>query len=133
MNPTHLDLPARAALEPFDGDPPCAADTRARALARLDGDEDFYARLAPLFRQSALEQARALGGASARGDAAQLRHWAHTLKGSLDAVGAIASAARAQRIEGLAREARLEEIGPLVAQLVAETAVIADQLSPAGA
>lgn len=133
MNPTHLDLPDCAEPEPFDGDPPDAADTRARALARLDGDEDFYARLAPLFRQSALEQARALEVAASCGDAAQLRHWAHTLKGSLDAVGASASAARAQRIEGLAREAGLEGIGPLVAQLVAETAVIADQLSPAGA
>jgi HPt (histidine-containing phosphotransfer) domain-containing protein len=123
---------ARDTLAPFDGRPPPAERTRAEALARFELDEGFYARLVPLFRQAALDQSRALTAAAARGDGAQLQHWAHTLKGSLLTVGANLPAAHAERIEQLARERRLDGVAALVAQVVAEAAVVVEQLDPDG-
>ena len=117
-------------LEPFDGRAPSAADTRADAMARFEGDEVFYDRIVPLFRQAASEQAAALRRASDDADATALQHWAHTLKGSLLTVGAGAAAAHAEEIERAAMAHRLEGIAPRVRRLVAETALIVAHLTP---
>jgi HPt (histidine-containing phosphotransfer) domain-containing protein len=115
---------------PFDGMPPSPVDTRARAMARFEQDEDFFDRIVPLFRQAALEQSRALEQAAREGDAAQIQHWAHTLKGSLLTVGATEPAAHAETIEQRAGKRRLDDLGEAIGQLVAETAVIVEHLMP---
>jgi HPt (histidine-containing phosphotransfer) domain-containing protein len=113
---------------PFDGHPPHPEDTRALAMARFDGDLDFFARIIPLFRQAAIDQASSLADATDRGDAAQVQHWAHTLKGSLLTVGANATAARAEAVETVARAGQIEGLRDAVRQVVAETLIIARQL-----
>lgn len=113
---------------PFDGHPPHAEDTRALAMARFDGDTDFFARIIPLFRQAAVDQAGSLADAAERRDAALIQHWAHTLKGSLLTVGANATAARAEALETAARNGRTEGLRDAVRQVVAETLIIARQL-----
>ena len=114
--------------QPFDGQPPTAAQTRARALARFDDDAAFLAQIVPLFRQAAMDQARALAAAMDSGNSSKLQHWAHTLKGSLLTMGAAQSAARAETIERAAAEGRLAELPSQVRQVVAETVVIVAQL-----
>jgi HPt (histidine-containing phosphotransfer) domain-containing protein len=127
-----LSVPITASLQdapqPFDGDPPTAAQTRARALARFDDDAGFLEQIVPLFRQAAIDQARSLGGAMDSGDAPKVQHWAHTLKGSLLTVGATQTAVRAERIERAAAEGRLAGLDAQVRQVVAETVVIVAQL-----
>lgn len=124
---TGTDTPAGAPI-PFDGHPPHAEDTRALAMARFDGDATFFARIIPLFRQAAIDQAGSLADAMDRHDAAQVQHWAHTLKGSLLTVGANATAARAEALETAAREGRIEGLRDAVRQVVAETLIITRQL-----
>jgi len=124
---TDTGTPAGASV-PFDGHPPQAEDTLALAMARFDGDIDFFARIIPLFRQAAVDQASALAEAADRHDAAQIRHWAHTLKGSLLTVGATLTAARAAALEAAARDGRTEGLVDAVRQVVAETLIIARQL-----
>jgi HPt (histidine-containing phosphotransfer) domain-containing protein len=113
---------------PFDGRPPEPFRTRADAMARFEGDTTFYERIVPLFCSAATEQACALVAASAAGDREQIQHWAHTLKGSLLTVGAIASADLAERIERAGREGRPEGLPALVRRLVAETAIVVAHL-----
>ena len=127
---TDHDTPGGAPV-PFDGHPPHADDTRALAMARFDGDAEFFARIIPLFRQAAIDQARSLADAIDRYDAEQVQHWAHTLKGSLLTVGANATAARAEALESAAREGRTQELRDAVRQVVAETLIIARQLDVA--
>jgi len=115
---------------PFDGTPPNAGTTRARALARLGDDGSFLARLGPVYRRSVDEQGAALLSATRGGDADAVRHWAHTLKGSLMTVGAVASAERAGRIERAARAGRLAGIAAQAACVVDEARTIAEQLDP---
>jgi len=131
LNPTAT--PPAPALDrgclPFDGRPPTAADTRARAMARFEDDEAFFERIVPLFRQAALEQAYELEQALQQGDAARIQHWAHTLKGSLLTVGANPPADHAEWIEQRAAQRRLDGLAQAVGRLVAETNVIVDQLA----
>jgi HPt (histidine-containing phosphotransfer) domain-containing protein len=127
---TGTSSPAGAPV-PFDGHPPHPDDTRALAMARFDGDVDFYARIIPLFRQAAVDQASSLADAIDRHDAEQVQHWAHTLKGSLLTVGANATAARAETLESAAREGRTQDLRDAVRQVVAETLIIARQLDVA--
>lgn len=117
-------------LAPFDGQPPTPARTRADAMARFEGDQVFFDRIVPLFRQAANEQAAALAEAAERGDAAKIQHWAHTLKGSLLTVGAQSTAERAERVERAAREGDLDGMMGRVRRLAAETAIVVANLSP---
>jgi HPt (histidine-containing phosphotransfer) domain-containing protein len=117
-------------LLPFDGTPPSAGMTRERALDRCGGDGSFLARLGPVYRRSVDEQGAALLAASRGDDADAVRHWAHTLKGSLMTVGAVASAERAGRIERAASAGRLAGIAAQAACVVDEARTIAEHLDP---
>lgn len=129
VRPPVIETPSES-LAPFDGRPPTPARTRADAMARFEGDEVFFDRIVPLFRQAANEQAAALAEAAERGDLAKIQHWAHTLKGSLLTVGAQSTAERAEGIERAAREQRIEGMTGRVRRLAAETAIIVANLSP---
>lgn len=118
------------APQPFDGAPPSAEATRDRALARFENDGAFLARIAPLYRRAVDEQGAALLAATDSGDAKAVRHWAHTLKGSLMTVGAAGPVERAERIERAARDGRLEGLAAQAACVVAEARTIAVHLDP---
>ena len=117
-------------LEPFDGRPPSAELTRADAIARFEDDLALFERIVPLFRQAAGDQVAALLEAVERGDAMAVRHWAHTLKGSLLTVGANATAGRAEEVERAALGQRPEALRAQVHRLTAETRTIVSHLSP---
>lgn len=120
--------PTRLAL--FDGTPPTQDESHANALACFEGDASLLERIAPLFRNAALEQAQALLDALDRGDRPKVQHWAHTLKGSLLTVGARLSARHASEVERIAREDGIDGLLGAVTQVVDETRLIADHLSP---
>jgi HPt (histidine-containing phosphotransfer) domain-containing protein len=122
--------PEPTSLPLFDGTPPTPDESRANALACFESDTSLFDRIAPLFRRAALEQAQSLHEALAAGDPTRVRHWAHTLKGSLLTVGARMTARHASEIERIAREAGLDGLEPAVMQVIGETRVIADHLSP---
>jgi len=128
MPPAHTPEPPNLPL--FDGTPPTADASRASALACLEGDESLFERVVPLFRRAALEQSQSLREAFDQGDRPKVQHWAHTLKGSLLTVGARVSARHASEVERIAREHGLDGLQPAVMQVIGETAVIADHLSP---
>lgn len=115
----------------FDGNPPTPAESRAAALEALSGDEGMLEILAPHFGGSAASQAQSVKSALLQGDSAQVRHWSHTLKGTLLTVGAKSSSALAARIERAAREGQLDGLGELVDRLIAETDVLISHLCPA--
>lgn len=128
MTPT----PSAASLQAFEGSPPSKEDTRGRALAALGEDTQLFEMLMPHFCQACPEQLSALLQAVHRQDAEQLRHCAHTLKGSLLTVGASASAALAARIEAAARQGELQETAAWAERLAGETALLVAHLSSAG-
>lgn len=115
----------------FDGKPPTPSESRAAALEALSGDEGMLEILAPHFGGSASSQAQSVKTALQQGDAAQVRHWSHTLKGTLLTVGAKSSSALAAKIERAAREGQLDGLGDSVDRLIAETDVLITHLCPA--
>jgi HPt (histidine-containing phosphotransfer) domain-containing protein len=122
--------PEPPSLPPFDGTPPTPEESIANALACFESDSSLFDRIAPHFRRAALEQAQSLRRALEQHDQAQVRHWAHTLKGSLLTVGARLTARHASEIERIAREQGLDGLEPAVMRVIDETRVIADHLSP---
>jgi len=129
-------MPADSLPEPddtlplFDGAPPTPETSRADALECFDGDASLFERMAPLFRRAALEQSQSLRDALERADRQKVQHWAHTLKGSLLTMGARLTAGHASEVERTARLIGLDGLRPSVMQVVGETRVIADHLSP---
>jgi HPt (histidine-containing phosphotransfer) domain-containing protein len=115
---------------PFDGNPPSKEEVRTAALATLGDDESLLEMLMPHFCEAAASQAEQVIEAAKAADAPQLRHWAHTLKGTLLTVGAGPSSSLAARIELAAREGRTEGATELATRLAAEVAVLADFLRP---
>ena len=94
-------------------------DTRA-ALARLDGDRDFYQSVLVLCRRDWPEILRSIKQALAARDLPQTRRLTHTLKGHAGNIGADALREAAQQLENAcaaddqaAAEACLEKLTPL--------------------
>ena len=116
---------------PFDGNPPSREEVRAAALTTLGDDESLLEMLMPHFCEAAASQARQVITAAEAADAPQLRHWAHTLKGTLLTVGASTSSTLAARIELAGREGRTEGTASMANRLAAEVALLADYLRPA--
>jgi HPt (histidine-containing phosphotransfer) domain-containing protein len=123
-------IPPVSSLQPFDGTPPARDDTRARALSALGDDAQLFEMLMPHFCAACPDQAEALLQAARAQDASQLRHWAHTLKGTLLTVGASATAALAARIELEAREGSVADAIARCDRLLAESRLLVDQLRP---
>lgn len=118
-------------LAPFDGNPPARDDVRAAALSTLGDDESLLEMLMPHFCEASVTQAEAVIAAAQAADAPQVRHWAHTLKGTLLTVGAASSSALAARIELAAREGRTEGALEQATRLAAEVAILVEYLRPA--
>lgn len=120
--PPPAPLPAPGAL--FEGKPPTSAQTRSNALEAMGGDDSLLDILIPHFGSTISEQSASLRRALAQGDATQVRHWSHTMKGSLLTVGATRTSAVAANIEKSARAGVLEGLQPWVERLCAETEVL---------
>lgn len=118
-------------LEPFDASPPSREHVRAAALATLGDDESLLEMLMPHFCEASVSQAQSVIASAQAADAPQVRHWAHTLKGTLLTVGATTSSALAARIELAAREGRTEGAVEQATRLAAEVAVLVEYLRPA--
>lgn len=116
---------------PFDGQTPTATQTRSNAIEAMGGDESLLAAIAPHFGGAASAQIALLREALAKQDAAQVRHWSHTLKGTLLTVGANSSSAIAAQIEKTARGGEVDGLQPWVERLAAETEVLITHLGTA--
>jgi HPt (histidine-containing phosphotransfer) domain-containing protein len=100
----------RRTSEP-DLDPAVLADVEARF------DADFVSELVDTFVHQSRELIVQIADAVGTGDVSTLRRLAHSLKSSSASVGAVALAARAAEIEGLAREGDLDAAALLVPAL----------------
>jgi HPt (histidine-containing phosphotransfer) domain-containing protein len=113
---------------PFDGQVPTPDQSRSNAIEAMGGDASLLAAIAPHFGGAASAQLSSLREALAKQDAAQVRHWSHTLKGTLLTVGANRSSTIAARIEKTARDGKVDGLQPWVERLAAETEVLIDHL-----
>ncbi len=116
---------------PFDGQVPTPDQSRSNAIEAMGGDASLLAAIAPHFGDAASAQVSSLREALAKQDAAQVRHWSHTVKGTLLTVGANRSAAIAARIEKTARDGEVAGLQPWVERLAAETEVVIGHLGTA--
>ena len=116
---------------PFDGQVPTPQQTRSNAIEAMGGDESLLAAIAPHFGGAASAQMSSLREALAKQDAAQVRHWSHTLKGTLLTVGANRSSAIAAQIEKTSRAGEVAGLQPWVERLGAETDVLIGHLGTA--
>jgi HPt (histidine-containing phosphotransfer) domain-containing protein len=74
------------------------------ALARIDGDVELYLGFLEMFRDGNAEEIAGLFSAIARGDAAEARRRAHSIKGSAGTVGAVQLQIAAAELEGSLKE-----------------------------
>lgn len=116
---------------PFDGLTPTPTQTRSNAIEAMGGDESLLAAIAPHFGGAASAQLASLREALAKQDASQVRHWSHTLKGTLLTVGANRSSAIAAQIEKTARAGEVDGLQPWVERLATETEVLIGHLGTA--
>ena len=126
-----IDNSRNAALsaQAFDGHPPSPEESKIRARAIIGDDPTLLAMLAPVFAQSSVTQLQKLSDSLAQGDTAQVRHWAHSLKGSLASIGAAGPSARASTIEARAKIHDLAGLDTQTALLAAEVTVVAANLT----
>jgi HPt (histidine-containing phosphotransfer) domain-containing protein len=126
-----IDNSRNAALsaQAFDGHPPSPEESKIRARAIIGDDPTLLAMLAPVFAQSSVTQLQKLSDSLAQGDTAQVRHWAHSLKGSLASIGAAGPSARASAIEARAKIHDLAGLDTQIALLAAEVTVVAANLT----
>jgi HPt (histidine-containing phosphotransfer) domain-containing protein len=92
----------------------------------------FVDELIELFLSEAPMQIEGVRAALARGDAAALREWSHSLKGSSAGLGAVQFSQLCGCIEQQAREGRLAEAQGAVARLEAEFPRLEGALRRAG-
>lgn len=127
--PTDSSRNAALSAQAFDGRPPSPEESKTRARAIIGDDPSLLAMLAPVFAQSSVTQLQKLSDAVTQSDAAQVRHWAHSLKGSLASIGAAGPSARASAIEARAKIHDLTGLGAQIELLAAEVAVVAANLT----
>jgi CheY-like chemotaxis protein len=105
------DLPERAPLERSEAAERSESDEevldQATALARAGGDQQLLQELVELFRDQHPHWLADIRGAIAGGDASRLKRAAHTLKGAVGTLGAVAVAREAERLETLGHEGNL--------------------------
>ena len=104
---------------------------RAAALARVNGDGAFLAELVEMFLDRWPQQLELLRQAVADGDAASAQRQAHTVKGTLAALGADAAVESAAAVDRAARAALPAGAEELVDALDAEVARFAEAAAPA--
>ena len=100
----------------------------AVALAKVGGDQQLLQGLMRVFQQHGPDQLRKLKTALQAGTAQASERCAHTLRGSLSAIGAVTAYEITTTIETLVREERLQEALALLPSLDAEMARIMEFL-----
>ncbi len=80
------------------------------ALEIVEGNRELLIELVHLFREESPRQLADLGQAIARGDAGGVALHAHSLKGPLNSLGALAAADAAWRLEQMGRSGQLDGI-----------------------
>lgn len=93
---------------------------RQEVLERLEGDEELLRELVHLFLEQSHEQLRELKSAVAVGDAAGIRHQAHSLKGAAAGLGAQSLSHAAAQLELAGKQGRLGQAPELLRLLEAE-------------
>jgi CheY-like chemotaxis protein len=116
-------------LRPTAATPDCAPVDPpldlAGALEAVDGDTALLAEMVELLQQDYPKHLAALHQAIANGDAAQLEHCAHKLKGAVAVFHATTAYSLAAELESMGRAARLEGALTVVQRLADELARIA--------
>ncbi len=103
---------------------------RAAALDRLGGDESLLNELIEVFFNEYPALARRLNDALSRGDLASLREPAHTLKGSLGALGLPAAAGLAREIESASQIEDASTAIGLIDRFMADIEMLQDVMRP---
>ena len=80
------------------------------------GDPEFLAELIDTFLTDGVDLLAAMDAASAAGDAAKLRRAAHSLKSNGATFGATTLTTLARQLEELGEAAKLDAVGPLLAE-----------------
>jgi HPt (histidine-containing phosphotransfer) domain-containing protein len=113
---------------------PASSIEFAAALRNVEGDEILLAELLEIFQQDYPKDVTTMRDAIARGDARQLEHAAHHIKGSVVMFGATGAHTLAATLETMGRDGHLEGASTVLAQLEHElahlVAFVADRLSP---
>jgi HPt (histidine-containing phosphotransfer) domain-containing protein len=86
-------------------------------LERCGGDRSFAAAVSERFRTQAVEEVARVERALDAADADTMRRNAHNLKSMAGYMGARTAAELSKQVEQLARENRLGDAAPVVAQL----------------
>lgn len=134
-----IDMSTRPGSDPPPAPPSAAAGPAERvvldpeALQRLrdldpSGSSRLMERVASAFDASAARLVPQLHAAQAAGDAAGIRHVAHTLKSSSASIGAVKLSQLCAEMEGLARNGRIEGMNDRIAELSAEVAAALEAL-----
>ncbi len=89
-------------------------------LDRVGGDVDFLREIAGLFQEDCPKLLTQIREAVATGDARQLEHAAHTLKGSVANFGAEAARQAAFKLESMGRAGDLTAAGDACTSLESE-------------
>lgn len=89
----------------------------SKGLAATGGDRELLRELIALFEEESAKQLVSLGEAIDNRDSAQIRLTAHTIKGSLGALGSVAALKTAGKIERLASEEPIRNAAGLYAKL----------------
>jgi two-component system, sensor histidine kinase and response regulator len=111
-----IDRLCTAASAPnfLPGDPPVDL---AAALRAMDGDTTLFTEMVALFQQVYPKYLAELRGAVAHGDAAQLAHNAHSLKGAVAGFHATTAYSLAAELETMGQAARLENVSTVLEKL----------------
>jgi two-component system, sensor histidine kinase and response regulator len=109
------------------GSPQPASDAKAdlvfdphAALERVDGDEEFLIEMIRLFLADVPSRIDAIRSAVAERNARGLETAAHAFKGSVSCLGAAATAAAAQRLEEMGKDADFSKVPEVFAELERE-------------
>jgi nitrogen-specific signal transduction histidine kinase/CheY-like chemotaxis protein/HPt (histidine-containing phosphotransfer) domain-containing protein len=100
-----------------------------RVLARVRQNMGNIDPVIRVFVDSLPQRLRQLEEAAGRMDFEAVRRVAHTLKGSSSQFGAVCLAGLCQRAENMARNNKLEGVGPLLAEIRREVGVLTDFLT----
>ena len=117
----------RKTVQPEKREPSVKID--ARVLAKLRQNMGNIDPVIRVFIDSLPQRLHQLEEAAGRVDFELVRRLAHTLKGSSSQFGAVCLAGLCQRVENMAKNNKLEEVGPLLAEIRKEAGVMRDFLA----
>ena len=100
----------------------------ADALERVDGDKEFLGELAELFYESSEEMITELREAIAAGDSELLERHSHSLKGAVSNFGAFRAQNLSFEMEKIGKNGGVDGASDILDKLVAELAVLKEQL-----